>query len=207
MHPRLFIHLITPALLVLILQHGITAQRVEAATDQQYKVLMPKSLNAQDGSTYRGDLTQGFSKWSQDGTLEWSKNMGVVYAKPVEGSDGSLYVSSSNGRIYSLSTSGQVNWQLKSLGPYYYAPVLSHNEKILFGVTQNGWLNAVNVENGESLWTLNLGFSVNSSLQSYPVLAPDQAGVDALYITDSQNKLYAVDLNAKTLSWVRTVGQ
>jgi outer membrane protein assembly factor BamB len=173
----------------------------------RYEDLTPKSLSAKDGTAYGGDLVEGFSKWAEDGSIEWSKNFGIVYGKPIEGEQGNIYFGSSNGRVYAISPVGEALWQIKTQGPFYHGPTLNHQATTLYAVTQNGWLYALNTTDGKELWRLDLGLATGAQVRSTPTVSPEPAGGAALYITDSDNKLYAINLTTHNLSWVRVIGQ
>jgi outer membrane protein assembly factor BamB len=173
----------------------------------RYEDLIPKSLSAKDGTAYGGDLVEGFSKWAEDGSIEWSKNFGIVYGKPIEGEQGNIYFGSSNGRVYAISPVGEALWQVKTQGPFYHGPTFNNEGTTLYAVTQNGWLYAFTISDGKELWHLELGLESGAQVRSTPTVSPGVAGGDALYLTDSDNKLYAINLTTHSLSWVRVIGQ
>jgi hypothetical protein len=204
--------------IALLIYASFYPQDLRASTLQN----IPRALMLNDGGYYQGELAFArFSKFSAKGDVLWSRPFGLVYARPLAGDKGTVYVGSSNGCVYAVKSDGTVLWQTKTREPVLSDLQWGSDRSSLFVATDNGWLYALSGRDGKALWTLALGFETGATLEGTLQFS---SGQNTLYLRDSHNKLYAVrvpktasTLNVKTLNqnesnapqlvWVRSLGE
>jgi len=108
-------------------------------------------------------------------------------------SDAALYVSSSNGRVYSLDKEfGDLNWESDILyEKLWTSPAIQGDT--LYVSTYDGHIVTLSVETGDLLPGF---FESESGFASHPVIYEN-----TIYVGSFDNKLYAVKIGASELSW------
>jgi outer membrane protein assembly factor BamB len=108
-------------------------------------------------------------------------------------SDVALYVSSSNGRVYSLDKEfGDLNWESDILyEKLWTSPAIQGDT--LYVSTYDGHIVTLSVETGDLLPGF---FESESGFASHPVIYEN-----TIYVGSFDNKLYAVKIGASELSW------
>lgn len=170
----------------------------------------------EEGAAYVGQLDGNFYKLAEDGTVLWFKEIGLVYGLPVIAPNGHIYAGSNNGNLYELNPQGEILWRQPARGAIIAGPTLSHDGNTLYVLTRNGWLYGLDLISRQLLWELNLAPPEAADMVASPSLTPLTAlaqGVpDYLYLRDSQNNLYAIDLSSvgttgPIVAWVKKLGQ
>lgn len=111
-------------------------------------------------------------------------------------SEDSIYVSSSNGRVYSLDKkSGDLNWQSEVLdkehGKIWTSPVIQGNT--LFVSTFDGHIYALSLETGV---VLDWSFEWEAGFVSSPVI-----DADVIYVGSFDRHLYALEIGGNQSLW------
>ncbi len=124
-----------------------------------------------DGTVYFGSMDYNqdgnylfYALDSKTGKQKWE--FGSLYAAnafpPVIGTDGTVYVVTSNFAYALNGETGRKKWQLKGT---YFSPAIASNETIYFG-SNNNKLHAVNTRTGVRKW----GFETEDWLTSSPAI-------------------------------------
>jgi len=122
-----------------------------------------------------------------------------IYSSPAIGADGTVYVGSTNGRLYAINNSstnefpGTVKWSFGGLTtnqPFSSSPTISPTGVIYAGCSDSN-LHAI-ASSGATIWHSNLGDEIFSS----PALATD----GTIYVGSGNGKLYAVNPDG-TVKW------
>ncbi len=109
---------------------------------------------AEDWPTYQGDSQRtGQSEYTapEEGGVVWKFDAGSSIAgSPIVAQDGRIYVASTAGTLFSLSSGGEKNWEFATEDPIFGTPALSLEGNVHVGDT-GGTLYCVSPE-GEELW-------------------------------------------------------
>ena len=104
----------------------------------------------------------------------------IIRASPVIGGDGTVYITSSDGRIYAINPNGTEKWFFKIgvTGGIYSSPTIDSDGTIYFGYGSNFY--AINPE-GKLKWS----YDGKSSFQSSPTISFD----GTIYVGSGKNLL------------------
>jgi hypothetical protein len=127
-------------------------------------------LSAGMAGVYAIDATTGAMRWlfspenSATGSETW------VEFPPTVASDGNLYLSSENGKIYALNQAGGVIWSYQAV--HLHTPVsISPDGSTVHFVTESGYLIALNRSSGALLWSTQLTqYGVSNAGRRLPVV-------------------------------------
>ncbi|MBS3816850.1 MAG: PQQ-binding-like beta-propeller repeat protein [Candidatus Thermoplasmatota archaeon] len=109
-----------------------------------------------------------YSTGQVDGTLKWSHDTGGdVYSSPVISSDGTVYIGSSDNKVYAVNPDGTLDWTYDTGGKVWTSPAISSNGTIYVGSWGHKFY-ALN-PNGTLKWSYNTGNNITSS----PVIGSD----------------------------------
>lgn len=115
----------------------------------------------------------------------WSYETGnIVQAAPAVGADGTIYVGSTDGKLYALNPDGSLKWAFPSstpVGAINFAPTIGADGTIYFGAN-DATLYAVN-SNGTLAWSAPLGAAAFSGIG----IGPD----GTLYVANADRELQA----------------
>jgi outer membrane protein assembly factor BamB len=136
-------------------------------------------------------------------TNVWSwvfQTSGSVTSSPAIGRDGTIYIGSSDCKLYAINPDGTLKWQFSSSnenGRFSSSPAISVDESIYIGCDDYN-LYAINAD-GTLKWKRDLGGQVFSS----PAIGSDQT----IYVGSANNRMHAYDTNgdAKT-GWPYVTG-
>jgi len=137
---------------------------------------------------------QRYGEWEWDCPIDNAKNNAIVADLLV--SDDAIYVSSSNGRVYSLDKEfGDLNWESKVLDEkhrkLWTSPVIQGNT--LYVSTYDGHIYALSSETGElSDWS----FESEAGFASSPVIYED-----TIFLGSFDRYLYAVKMGSDAPMW------
>ncbi len=109
--------------------------------------------------------------------------------------DGTIYCGSSSGYMYSITSSGTVNWKYKTVDGVYTNPTIGLDGSIYFGSRDK------NIYALKSDGTLKWKFTTGGNVKSSPVI--DKDGV--IYCGSEDKNLYAINPNG-SLKWVYNAG-
>ena len=163
------------------------------------------------------DPVRGAPAWLPTGELVWSTDDGRVLGylvspagkgrlreilrrdqgdltAPAVSPEGTLYVGSSDGRVYALPAEGR-SWQLDAGGAVRARPVIGRDGKV-YVANVGGRVSAFAAERSDVLWTARLGAAVT---------AGGAADGSQLYVVAGQN-LYALDLATGLVNWTAALG-
>lgn len=141
-----------------------------------------------DGTLYMGvgsvKYNEGkFIAMNPDGMLKWSVSIGLVDAKPVFGSDGTIYVAVKDGTLYALhSNDGTKLWSSK-VGFKSTAYMAIGKDGTIFLGNESNVLFAVK-PNGSIKWT----YQAEGLVNTVPALGAD----GTIYLGAADSKLYAI---------------
>jgi outer membrane protein assembly factor BamB len=137
---------------------------------------------------------QRYGEWKWDCPIDNAKNNAIVADLLV--SEDTIYVSSSNGRVYSLDKGfGDLNWESKVLDEKHVklwtSPVIVGDT--LYVSTFDGHIHALSAETGE---LLDWSFESQAGFASSPVIYED-----AIYVGSFDRHLYAVKIGSDVPMW------
>jgi len=143
------------------------------------------------------DLTfpqQRYGEWEWDCPIDNAKSNAIVADLLV--SADSIYVSSSNGRVYCLDKEfGDLNWESKVLDEkhrkLWTSPVIQGNT--LYVSTYDGHIYALSLETGD---LLDWSFESEAGFSSSPVVYED-----AIFLGSFDRYLYAVNISSDMPMW------
>jgi outer membrane protein assembly factor BamB len=140
------------------------------------------------------DLQQRYGEWKWDCPIDNAKSNAIVADLLV--SEDALYVSSSNGRVYSLDKEfGDLNWKSDILDEkhrkLWTSPVI-HGD-ILFVSTFDGHIYTLSVETGD---LLDWSFKSEAGFASSPVIYED-----TIFLASFDRYLYAVKIGSDASTW------
>ncbi len=128
---------------------------------------------------------------------KWQCQLGgssyINFSSPAIGSDGTIYIGSTDNRLYAV-TNGEVKWQYLTFGPIYSSPAIGADGTIYIGSDDNK-LHAINSD-GTPKW---------DCVTSGDILSSPAVGSDGtVYIGSRDNKLYAIT-NGE-IKWTNKLG-
>ena len=135
-----------------------------------------------------------YGEWEWNCPIENAKSNAIVADLLVN--EDAIYVSSSNGRVYSLDREfGDLNWKSNVLdekhGKLWTSPVIQGDT--LYVSTFDGHIYALSVETGESL---NWSFESKAGFASSPVIDED-----IIFLGSFDRHLYAVKIGSDVPMW------
>ncbi len=151
-----------------------------------------------DGSTIYATAADGwvYAIRSADGSIAWRSGAISAMYNPAVGDDGSLYVGSTNGKLYSYSASGSLNWTFQMQSKVTCAPALAKDGTIYIG-SQDMNLYALD-PTGQMKWLHRTGGPIYS--------APTIDGGGRVVFGAWRGKLCSLDPVDGTLEWYRSLG-
>lgn len=111
---------------------------------------------------------------SASGKLKWKFQTGdFIWASPVIGSDGTIYIASTDGKVYAVNaTDGTKKWEVRIQNDsnlvLHSTPAIDSNNALYVG-SQSGFVYSLNGATGAQNWAYNVGRQVNSS----PLISSD----------------------------------
>jgi len=137
---------------------------------------------------------QRYGEWKWDCPIDNAKSSAIVADLLV--SEDAIYVSSSNGRVYSLDKEfGDLNWESKILdekhGKLWTSPVIQGDT--LYVSTFDGHIYALSAETGE---LLDWSFESEAGFASSPVIYED-----TIFLGSFDRHLYAVKIGSDVPIW------
>jgi outer membrane protein assembly factor BamB len=137
---------------------------------------------------------QRYGEWEWDSPLDGAKSNAIVADLCV--SDGAIYVSSSNGRVYSLDREfGDVNWESEILDEIHRnlwtAPVIQNAN--LYVATLDGHVYALSKDTGE---LLDWSFESEAGFASSPAIYKD-----TVFLGSFDRYLYAIETGSNVSLW------
>jgi PKD repeat protein len=156
-----------------------------------------------DGSIYVsvvGGDSLGLYVLNADGTLKWTYKGSLVKlgTSPVIGSDGSIYIGSSDNNLTALNADGTLKWKYLTggkLGNNYGSAALGPDGTIYIGAYDK-YLYAVNADG-----TLKWKYLTGSYVYSTPIVGAD----GTVYFGSNDKVVYALNADG-TLKWSYTTG-
>ncbi|MCL4479602.1 MAG: PQQ-binding-like beta-propeller repeat protein [Deltaproteobacteria bacterium] len=135
---------------------------------------------------------------STTGALKWSYTTGdYIYSSPAIGGDGTIYIGSDDGKLYSINPNGGLNWSYPTGGAIWYSsPAIGNNGTIYIG-SSDGQLYAIS-SSGSLDWSYPTGGPI---WYSSPAIGAD----GTIYIGSGDSNLYAIN-NGGGLNWTYTTG-
>jgi outer membrane protein assembly factor BamB len=137
------------------------------------------------------DLYAAFWQTYPSGTLKWRYRTGggADASSPAVGADGTVYIGSSDGRLYAVNPDGGLRWSYATGGDLYAAPAVAADGTVYIG-SSDGRLYAVSPD-GSLKWRYRIGPIFSAS----PAIAAD----GTVYI-GSYKGLYALRPDGR-LKW------
>jgi TonB family protein len=116
-----------------------------------------------------------------------------VYSSPAIGSDGTVYVGSTDKKVYALDgETGTKQWEFETGGAVESSPAIGSDGTVYVGSIDEK-LYAINGKSGVKLWEFRTGGAVESS----PAIGND----GTVYVGSNDNKIYALDGETGTKQW------
>jgi outer membrane protein assembly factor BamB len=126
----------------------------------------------------------GVATWAQTGAKLWETPLeGGISGSPAIGSDGSVYVGTTEGRILGLTSSGQVRWVFATQDAVVSSPALGSGDVVYVGCRDHR-LYAFQ-PTGTNLWS----FATGGPIETSPAVGLD----GTVYIGSDDGYLHAVD--------------
>jgi outer membrane protein assembly factor BamB len=153
----------------------------------------------ENGEIYIGDMDSSpsyFWAFYPNGTLKWKQKLGAIHGSPTVGSDGTIYIGSTGGKIYALYPNGTIKWEYKTNHDVHSSPAIGLDGVIYCG-SHDGKLYALYPNNGTLKWKYGTGGWVRGN--------PSVGDDGTIYVPSFSNKLYALYPNG-TLKWKFNTG-
>jgi outer membrane protein assembly factor BamB len=132
----------------------------------------------------------------KDGASIWSQKLGrAIWATPTVGDD-YIVVTTTDGSLIKLNHEGKISWRVKPGGEINSSPLVIEDRDIIVFGSQDKFVYAYSLSNGDLMWRFVTGGEVNGS---------GAAEGDDLYIGSQDGYLYALSING-VLKWRRAVG-
>jgi eukaryotic-like serine/threonine-protein kinase len=136
-----------------------------------------------------------YGEWEWDCPIENAKSNAIVANLLV--SEDTIYVSSSNGRVYSLDKEfGDLNWESNVLdekhGKLWTSPAVQNDS--LYISTFDGHIYALSTETGK---LLDWSFEAKAGFASSPVIEED-----TIYVGSFDRHLYAIKIGSNVSMWM-----
>ncbi|MCH7575734.1 MAG: PQQ-binding-like beta-propeller repeat protein [Candidatus Marinimicrobia bacterium] len=164
--------------------------------------LSPDGRSVYIGTVSTAGILIAFDAHSGQKLWEYSIDS-QVYSSVATDSDGNIYTAAQNGLVYSVSSSGALNWSYDTGNTIFFSsPAINDNipgERYVVIGNENGELHYIDASTGTPSWTLNTGSTL--SIRSSPLIT----GNDLIYFGQSNNSLYAVDFSG-TIQWQHATG-
>ncbi len=134
---------------------------------------------------------------AQTSNLKWRyKTNGSIDSSPSIGSDGTIYVGSTDKNLYALNPDGTLKWKYLTGGYMFSSPAIGPTETIYVG-SQDSYIYAINPD-GTLKWRYETGGDwINSS----PAIGSDER----IYVGAGDGYLYAINSNG-SLEWKYKTG-
>ena len=166
----------------------------------------------ESGTAYAGSFDGNLYRSSPNGDVAvFYANSGVVLNKPllteshiIFGANGD---ETAGGRVCALSYDQTMSWVFDTASSVVSTPVLDSNSAVVYAITYDGVVHALDSGTGDALWEYHLP---NEEVCATPVLTNNQT---TLVIHTVANKIYSLDLNAIAASagdginWVRSMDE
>lgn len=129
----------------------------------------------------------------QETSLLWTFQTGSsISASPVLAEDGTIYLASTDGKLYAVDRQGNELWVFTADDSIFGTPAIAPNGSIRFG-TLNGTFYSVNADGSEQ-WNLRVSFAAETRMIGSPVM--DSNGLT--YIGSWDDTLYAISNEGRT---------
>lgn len=126
--------------------------------------------------------------------LLWSfRAHASFFASPVIGTDGTLYLATSDGTLYALAKNGTVNWTFQADESLFGTPAIAPDGNILFGDLAGNYY-AVDT-GGKQKWIYKISQGKERRIVSSAVVAPDGQS----YFGAWSKQLYAIGADGKSI--------
>jgi len=148
---------------------------------------------APDGTVYTSGGTSLYAL-NSNGTLKWQISIGAsTRSTPAVGSDGVVYIGSTDDKLYAINSNGTLKWSYNTGGDISSSPAIGTDGTIYVG-SRSGYLYAMNA-NGTLKWRRTTGDAHMTS----PAVGAD----GTIYI--GGNALNAINPNG-TVKWTYVAG-
>jgi outer membrane protein assembly factor BamB len=114
-----------------------------------------------------------------------------LYSSPAIGSDGTIYVGSSDDALYAINPDGTLKWRCLTQGSVRSSPAIGADGTVYFGSDDNH-LYALDPNDGTVKWS----YLTSGHVQTAPAIAVDGTA----YVGSHDNRLYALNPDG-TLKW------
>ena len=109
---------------------------------------------------------------------------GTVHSSPSVGSDGTVYLGSTDTKLYAINgKTGDKLWEFETESSVVSSPAIGSDDTVYVG-SNDEKLYAINPKTGAKLWEFETGADVRSS----PAIGPD----GAVYVGSDDKKIYAI---------------
>ncbi|WP_444895185.1 outer membrane protein assembly factor BamB family protein [Microbulbifer sp. SSSA005] len=174
------------------LQQAQKAQPLKALQKMQQN---PDSISASltavnDGSVYQGSFDGNYYQFSAEGDMSWTLEDAGVVMNQAAVLGNIIFVGANSpegGRVLALKPDKSVMWEIGTTSGVIASPIINTDSGILYAVTYDGTVLALDNASGNELWRYKLpdGETVNAS----PTLSEDGT---VLYIHSTNHRVFAL---------------
>lgn len=146
------------------------------------------SSGSGNSKIYAINLTDGSERWNYT-------TGGVIDSSPAIGTDGRIYIGSSDTKVYAFDPEGTLNWTFTTSGEVHSSPAIGTDGTVYVG-SNDYKVYAINSD-GSERWNYTTGGAVRSS----PAIGAD----GTVYVGSDDYKIYAINTDGST-KWFYTTG-
>ncbi len=137
---------------------------------------------------------------NEKSNIKWVTDLGeeIYWSSPAISKEGSIYIGTNNGNLYSFDSNGNIKWKFKTEGPIYSSPVIS-KQGIIYISDMKGNFYAINL-NGTKIWEIKFD-EIPPGIFSTSAIGNN----GTIYIAINAGKLFAIDSQGK-IKWTIELG-
>jgi outer membrane protein assembly factor BamB len=156
-------------------------------------VLNPSPAEANDGTIYIGNSTNGMQAIYPNGTIKWVFDSGAFIESSVSiDNSGNIYFGNDGSKLFSVYPNGTQKWVFTVGGHVVSTPAIGSDDTIYFGSEDNKVYALY--PNGTEKWDFTTGDFIE---ESSPAIGQD----GTIYIGSGDNYLYALNSTNGFLKW------
>lgn len=137
-----------------------------------------------NGNIYIASADYKLYAVDKNGDLLWFFNaQDEILASPRIDSSGVIYLASKDNNLYAINPDGSLKWKFGTKAPFYASPAISLNQKIIYAVSTEGVLYALDVDTAQIRWT----YKNFRKVYANPVVSDD----GTVYVVDNTGQFKA----------------
>lgn len=111
-----------------------------------------KEVSVETGDTHVVVVELNFPDTIDEGTLKWHFPIAQTNGCPAIDPNGTIYIGSQEPYLYAITPEGQEKWRYQTEGSVIPSPVIGPDGTIYCGDYGNGYIHALNPQNGTEKW-------------------------------------------------------